>query len=68
MADLEKLALKRDRGYLLRMVLAAVIALVLAFTTSNALTDGRVGGCLADAYLGRGDGPEGEGAVETPAK
>lgn len=53
MADLEKLALKRDRGYVFRLVALLVIAVVIAAIQYGQLTGDRAGDCLADAYLGR---------------
>jgi hypothetical protein len=48
MADLEKLALRRDRGYLLRLVLALGAACLIAPFLFGWLTGSGVGGCMAD--------------------
>lgn len=54
MADLEKLALKRDRRYLVRLVGLLAIGTVFGLQLFRPLTGSHVGGCIADAYLGRG--------------
>lgn len=59
MADLEELALKRDRRYVVRLVALMVVAVVLATIQYSELSGGRMGTCLAKAYLGRGaKGPD----------
>ena len=57
-ADLEELALKRDRGYLVRLVLVLAVSVVLAVALLGALTGSKAKGCAADALLGA---PEGSG-------
>jgi hypothetical protein len=52
MADLEELAVKRDRGYLVRLVLLLVLGLGASAFLWQGLTGDRVGGCLAGAFLG----------------
>jgi len=47
MADLEELALRRDRGYLVRLVLLMVAALGFALFIYGWLTGSGVSGCLA---------------------
>ena len=47
MADLEELALRRDRGYLVRLVLLMLVALAFALFVYAWLTGSRVSGCLA---------------------
>jgi hypothetical protein len=54
MADLEELALKRDRGYLVRLVLGLGAAVVVSVFLFRGLTGGAVSGCVADAFLGQG--------------
>jgi hypothetical protein len=49
MADLEELALRRDRGYLVRLVLLMVGALVFALFVYGWLTGSGVSGCLGGA-------------------
>jgi hypothetical protein len=53
MADLEKLAIKRDRGYLVRLIVLLTLGLLLGGFIFNYLTNARLGGCMADAFLGR---------------
>ncbi len=52
MADLEKLALKRDRGYLVRLILLLVLGIAFGFFIASYMTGAKVGGCMADAFLG----------------
>ena len=52
MADMEDLAVKRDRGYLLRLALMLAVGLVASVLLFEGLTGERVGGCLAGAFLG----------------
>ena len=52
MADLEKLAVQRDRGYLVRLVLGLAIAGVLSVFIFRGLTGEETSGCMADAFLG----------------
>jgi hypothetical protein len=52
MADLEELAIKRDRGYLVRLVLLLVLGLGASVFVWQGLTGHRVSGCLAGAFLG----------------
>jgi hypothetical protein len=49
MADLEKLALRRDRGYLVRLILMLAVGLIVALAMYGWLTGAGVSGCLADA-------------------
>lgn len=49
MADLEELALRRDRGYLIRLLLLMAAALVFALFVYGWLTGSGVSGCLAGA-------------------
>lgn len=57
MADLEELAVKRDRGYLLRLVLLLALGLGASVFLWNGLTGDRVSGCLANAFLGQDTPP-----------
>jgi hypothetical protein len=52
MADLEKLAIKRDRGYLVKLILMLVAAFVAGGFLFSVLTSARVTGCMADAFVG----------------
>ena len=67
MADLEELAVKRDRGYLLRLVLLLALGLGACALLWQGLTGDRVGGCLAGAFLGQQPAPGDTGAAGTPA-
>jgi hypothetical protein len=49
MADLEELALRRDRGYLVRLLLLMAGATVFALFVYGWLTGSGVSGCLAGA-------------------
>lgn len=49
MADLEKLALRRDRGYLLRLLLLLAFGLVCSVFLFGWLTGSGVRGCVAGA-------------------
>jgi hypothetical protein len=60
MADLEKLAIKRDRGYLVRLVLMLMVGFALGGVIFNVLTSDRVTGCMADAFVG----PDETGAAD----
>ena len=53
MVDLEELAVKRDRGYLVRLVLMLAVGVVASAFVWQGLTGDGVSGCLADAMLGR---------------
>jgi hypothetical protein len=55
-ADLEQLAIKRDRGYLLRLVVMLLAGLAVSAGLWQALTGDGVSGCAARAFLGP-DGP-----------
>jgi len=50
MADLEKLAIKRDRGYLVRLVVLLALGAAAGGFVYVHLTSARVGGCMADAF------------------
>ena len=52
MADLEELALRRDRGYLVRLLLLMVAAMVFALFVYGWLTGSGVSGCLAESLGG----------------
>jgi hypothetical protein len=62
MADMEKLAVKRDRGYLLRLVLALAVGIVASVFIWGGLTGEHTGSCLANAFLGA----PADGAATTP--
>ena len=48
MADLEDLAIKRDRGYLLRLILALLVAGFVGVFLFRGLTGQEMTGCVAD--------------------
>jgi len=52
MADLEELAVKRDRGYLLRLILMLAVGAVVSVFLWAGLTGDRVSTCVADVFLG----------------
>lgn len=52
MADLEKLAVQRDRGYLVRLVLGLAVAVLVSVFLFRGLTGEQTSGCMADAFLG----------------
>jgi hypothetical protein len=62
MADLEKLAVQRDRGYLVRLVLGLALAGLVSVFVFRGVTGQETSGCMADAFLG-GDAKE---APRTP--
>jgi hypothetical protein len=61
MADLEKLAIQRDRGYLVRLVLLLGVGLLAALFVFQWLTGAQVIGCVAHEI---GEGHE----SDTPAR
>jgi hypothetical protein len=54
MADLEELAVKRDRGYLLRLILLLALGGIASAFLWQGLTGDQVSGCIADVFLGGG--------------
>jgi len=60
MADLEKLAVQRDRGFLVRLVLGLAVAALLSVFIFRALTGKQTSGCMANVLLG--------GDAEPPAR
>jgi len=64
MADLEELAMRRDRGYLVRLVLLLVAGLVASMLMYGWLTGSGVTGCVAGA-LG-GETPAQKKPVQAP--
>ncbi|MDD9968809.1 MAG: hypothetical protein OXR73_21390 [Myxococcales bacterium] len=52
MADLEKMALKRDRGYLARLLLLLGVAVLAAVFLFAGLTGETFSTCMADAFVG----------------
>lgn len=67
MADLEEHAFRRDKRFLVRLVLTLLVAGLAAAFIGGRLTSEGTAGCAADAALrGPGAGPAGE--RRTPAK
>ena len=58
MADLEELALRRDRGYLVRLVLLMLLALGFGLFVYGWLTGSGVSGCLAESLGGEANKPK----------
>jgi hypothetical protein len=56
-ADLEKLAVKRDRGYLVRLIVMLALGVIASAFLWQGLTSDRVGGCLADTMVGSEPAP-----------
>lgn len=53
MADLEELALKRDRGYLVRLIVSLILGAGAATIVWQGMTSDSTSGCLAGAFLGQ---------------
>jgi hypothetical protein len=67
MADLEELAVKRDRGFLVRLLLALGAALIASLFVWQAITGDSVSGCMANAFLGQpAQAPVAPPAAEKP--
>ena len=56
-ADLEKLAVRRDRGYLMRLALLLAAGAMAGMFLMSGLTGNTVTGCLTDAMLGGSQQP-----------
>jgi hypothetical protein len=52
MADLEEHALKRDKRFIVRLVVTLLLAFVAGLFLVAQLTSERTAGCAADAVLG----------------
>jgi hypothetical protein len=57
MADLEKLAIRRDRGYLVRLVLLLVVGSLVSVFLFAWLTGSKMSGCVAST-VGGADSPD----------
>jgi hypothetical protein len=57
MADLEEHAIKRDKAFLVRLVLALVAGAIAGVFIFAKLTDESVGSCAADAFGDIADPP-----------
>jgi hypothetical protein len=60
MADLEEHAFKRDRRFVVRLVLTMIVALIGGLYLYAQLTSRRTAGCAAEAVSGSG------GAAKSP--
>ena len=58
MVDLEKLAVQRDRGYLVRLILMLALGVLASAFLWQGLTGDEVGGCIANTMLGGEKAPE----------
>ena len=52
MADLEELAIKRDRGYLVRLVLSLAVGIVVCVFLFRSLTGEATSSCVASSLFG----------------
>jgi hypothetical protein len=57
MADLEEHALRRDRRFIVRLVVTLVLATLAGLFLFAQLTSDRTAGCAADAMLGSDSPP-----------
>jgi hypothetical protein len=60
MADLDKLAIRRDRGYLLRLFASLIVGILVSVFLFGWLTGARFSGCMAQNL--------GAGGAQVPAK
>ena len=58
---MEEHAIKRDRGFLVRLVLLLSVAVLLGVILIAGLTSDKVSGCMADGW---GGGAQGTGAPQ----
>lgn len=66
MADLEQLAVKRDRGFLVRLVLLLCVGLCASVVVFVAVTGKRTSSCVAGALLGQQPAAAGAPAAPEP--
>ena len=52
MADLEKMAIKRDRGYLIRLIVSLALGVVASVFIYAGLTGTTARGCATEAITG----------------
>jgi hypothetical protein len=62
MADLEKLAVQRDRGYLVRLVLSLAVGVVVSIFLFRCLTGEATTGCVASTFMGGSSPPAQSGS------
>ena len=65
-ADLEDLALKRDRGYLVRLIAMLLLGVVASIFVWRGLTGETTSGCIATAFLGQDAAPPAKPAKANP--
>ena len=58
MADLEELAVKRDRGYLVRLIVMLALAVGASVFVFRGVTGQQTTGCIAGMFLGSGSAPQ----------
>lgn len=66
MADLEDLALKRDRSYLVRLIAMLLLGVVASIFVARGLIGESITGCIANALLGQDAAPAGKPAKANP--
>jgi hypothetical protein len=57
MADLEELAVRRDRGYLVRLIVTLALGGLASVFLWKGLTGQQTTGCVASMFLGSGEAP-----------
>jgi hypothetical protein len=65
--DLEQLAIKRDRNFLIRLVILLALGIGASVLVLGTLTGENVSGCAATAFLG-GDRPASDQAAPSSSK
>jgi hypothetical protein len=58
MADLEELAVKRDRGYLVRLIVTLALGGLASVFLWKGLTGQQTTGCVASMFLGSDEAPK----------
>jgi hypothetical protein len=66
MADLEDLALKRDRSYLVRLIAMMLLGIAASIFVWRGLTGETTSGCIATAFLGQDAAPPAKPANPSP--
>ncbi|MFI5306772.1 MAG: hypothetical protein ACHQ53_05440 [Polyangiales bacterium] len=65
-ADLEQLAIKRDRGYLVRLILSLALGVAASVFIWRGLTGHGTTSCVANAFLGQQQQPQTGNTAATP--
>ena len=69
MADLEELAIKRDRGYLVRLILGLALGIAASVFIWKGLTGQGTTSCVTNAFLGQqASGASGAAGAPEPRK